>query len=166
MHGAEKLLENSRLKNRLQKKFTSAAAKYVPSSLNEIQLGTELESAKFAKSSFNPNVDSPKNKSSVSGESAEQESSDVGVGSMTPAPPRDEDQKSSKDKNGPQVSEIAMAMVLTNTYFLFIFSIYLLLLLTLCPKNGFFLKMMFRYFCMNNGCFVTKKKNEFFSVLL
>ena len=132
MHGAEKLLENSRLKNRLQKKFTSAAAKYVPSSLNEIQLGTELESAKFAKSSFNPNVDSPKNKSSVSGESAEQESSDVGVGSMTPAPPRDEDQKSSKDKNGPQVSEIAMAMVLTNTYL-----ISLLILTHFVSKNSF-----------------------------
>ena len=132
MHGAEKLLENSRLKNRLQKKFTSAAAKYVPSSLNEIQLGTELESAKFAKSSFNPNVDSPKNKSSVSGESAEQESSNVGVGSMTPAPPRDEDQKSSKDKNGPQVSEIAMAMVLTNTYL-----ISLLILTHFVSKNSF-----------------------------
>ena len=116
MHGAEKLLENTKLKNRLQQKFTSAAAKYVPSSLHEIQLGTELESAKFAKSSFNP-VDSPKNKS-VSGESAEQDIAGP-AGPMTPAS-RDQDQKSvANDKNGPQVSDIAMAMVLTKIYFYF-----------------------------------------------
>ena len=135
MHGAEKLLENSKLKNRLQQKFTSAAAKYVPSSLHEIQLGTELESAKFSKSSFNPNaVDSPKNKSISGGESAEQDLTPAGTGAgpMTPAT-RDQDQKSvSKDNKNVDVSDIAMAMVLTNTFFLAY-----LLLLTLCPKNGF-----------------------------
>ena len=125
MHGAEKLLENCRIKSRLNKKFTSAAAKYVPSSLNEIQLGTELESAKFAKSSFNP-VDSPKNKSVSGGESAEQTETAGGAGPMTPAS-RDEDQKSvssKDDKNGPQVSDIAMAMVLTNTYIFSFFKSY------------------------------------------
>ena len=125
MHGAEKLLENSKLKNRLQQKFTSAAAKYVPSSLHEIQLGTELESAKFAKSSFNPNaVDSPKNKSISGGESAEQDLTPAGTGAVGPMTPatRDQDQKSvSKDNKNVDVSDIAMAMVLTNTYFFFIF---------------------------------------------
>ena len=99
-----------------------------------------VSSAKFSKSSFNPNaVDSPKNKSISGGESAEQDL--TAAGPITPAT-RDQDQKSvSKDNKNVDVSDIAMAMVLTNTYFFYSFLTYLLLLLlTLCPKNVFFLK--------------------------
>ena len=142
MHGAEKLLENSKLKNRLQQKFTSAAAKYVPSSLHEIQLGTELESAKFAKSSFNPNaVDSPKNKSISGGESAEQDLTPAGTGAAGPMTPatRDQDQKSvSKDNKNVDVSDIAMAMVLTNTYFFYFFLAITYCYYSLCAQKTVF----------------------------
>ena len=54
IYGAEKVLEREEAKRNVKTKFASAGAKYVPSSLNEIQLGTTLDIAKNSRVSFDP----------------------------------------------------------------------------------------------------------------
>ena len=63
LFGAEQLLAREQSKRELKQKFSAAAAKYVPSSLQEIQAGTTLEAAKYSRVSFDPDVkydDDPK----------------------------------------------------------------------------------------------------------
>ena len=57
LHGAEQILTNEQLKRVVKHKFQSAAARYIPGSLQEIQAGIDLEIAKQTRVSFDPDVD-------------------------------------------------------------------------------------------------------------
>jgi hypothetical protein len=54
INSAEKVLEANLSKKNIKGKMVSAASRYVPSSLLEIQAGANLESAKASRISFNP----------------------------------------------------------------------------------------------------------------
>ena len=54
IYGAEKVLEREEATRNIKRKFASAGAKYVPSSIQEIQLGTTLEIAQQSRVSFDP----------------------------------------------------------------------------------------------------------------
>ena len=55
--GAEQMLEAERSKKDEKNRFKSIHAKYVPSSLNEIQAGFDLDIAQQSKVSFDPDID-------------------------------------------------------------------------------------------------------------
>lgn len=54
LFGAERLLEKEESVRSIKQKAVSVGAKYVPSSIQEIQLGTTLEIAKQSRVSFDP----------------------------------------------------------------------------------------------------------------
>lgn len=89
LHGAEQLLSRDQVVKRVVKRITSSVpAKYVPSSLSEIQAGTNLESAKYSRVSFDPDVkydddpkayDKPPSSSSSSSEHEFEDEKEVGL---------------------------------------------------------------------------------------
>ena len=54
IYGAEKVLEREEATRNIKRKVASAGAKYVPSSIQEIQLGTTLDIAQQSRVSFDP----------------------------------------------------------------------------------------------------------------
>ena len=110
LYGAENVLETSQNKNK-RNKFHSAAAKYIPSSLTEIQLGTELESAKYSKVSFNPDADYDSD-----GEKSPKSQKSSPSKSPSDDPDRsDDDRKSVARDSNVSVTDVELALVFRNT---------------------------------------------------
>lgn len=110
LYGAEQLLSKEQVKRVVKRVTTSGVpSKYVPSSLQEIQDGTNLESAKFSRVSFDPDVkydddpkdyDKPPSSSSSSSDAEFEDLKEVGL-------PANADQT----KNHVAVADVALAMV-------------------------------------------------------